>query len=53
MIPGGESPPVPGQNQPQDGVNGKAEMGAPIQDNDIEVNVDRSTKMPEKGLGEI
>jgi len=53
MIPGGESPPVPGQDQPQDGVGGKAEMGAPIQDNDIEVNVDRSTKMPEKGLGEI
>ena len=53
MIPGGESPPVPGQDQPQDGVGGKAEMGAPIQDNDVEVNVDRSTKMPEKGLGEI
>jgi hypothetical protein len=49
-------PPEGGNEQPpqdQDSTGIKSAMGSPIQDNDIEVNVDKSTKMPEKGLGEI
>ena len=55
MIPGME-PPGDGNEQPpqdQDSTGIKSAMGSPVQDNDIEVNVDKSTKMPEKGLGEI
>ena len=56
MVPGGgpESPeegaPPP---QPQQSTGPDPEMGRPAQDNEINVNIDKPVKMPEKGLGEI
>ena len=57
MVPGGAPPPgAPGEGappQPQQTTGPNPEMGAPVQDPEVNINIDKPVKMPEKGLGEI